>query len=412
MTKIAIIGCGVVGGAIAYELSQLQGAEITVLDQNGPASGATSASLGVIMGVSSQKVKGRAWQLRSSSLQRYDSLIAELEVSIGSAASAKPIRYNRHGIMMLCFCEEEMAKKRSLADLRRQQGFNLEILSPQEIRSRCPQLGDLPNLVGGVYSPDDRQVDPVALTEALVTAAKIRGVDFQFGVKVTDFVYEGPPGQQQVTQIHFVTQRTGVALTPNPSPKMGEGEAVFPSPSLGEGPGVRAQGQIDVDLVVVAAGLGSTPLTAQLGRSVDIGPVLGQALHLRLNQTLGNPDFQPVITGDDVHIVPLGGGDYWVGATVEWVSDAGELVPQVEAIETVRQQTIAFCPQLADAVLVKQWFGLRPRPQERSAPIISPLSGYTNVILATGHYRNGILLAPATALEVLRLVTSHKSLVT
>ncbi|GAB4299944.1 MAG: FAD-dependent oxidoreductase [Oscillatoriaceae cyanobacterium] len=376
-----------VGAAISYELSQLQGAEITVLEQNGPATGATSASLGVLMGVISQKIKGRAWQLRSTTMQRYDSLIAELEALIGSAASAKPIHYNRHGIMMLCFCEEEMAKKRSLADLRRQQGFNLEILSPQEIRSRCRQLGDLPKLVGGVYSPDDRQVDPVALTEALVTAAKIRGVDFQFGVKVTDFAYEGPPGQQQVTQIHFFTQR-----------KNDQGQVT------------NDQGQIDVDLVVVAAGLGSTPLTAQLQQPVDIGPVLGQALHLRLNQTLGNPDFQPVITGDDVHIVPLGGGDYWVGATVEWVSDAGELVPQAEAIETVRQQAIAFCPQLADAVLVKQWFGLRPRPQGRSAPIISPLSGYTNVILATGHYRNGILLAPATALEVLHFVTGNISL--
>ncbi len=166
-----------------------------------------------------------------------------------------------------------------------------------------------------------------------------------------------------------------------------------------------AQGQIDVDLVVIAAGLGSTPLTAQLQQPVSLGPVLGQALHLRLNQTLGNPHFQPVITGDDVHILPLGGGDYWVGATVEWVPDAGELVPQVETIEAVRQQAIAFCPQLADAVLVKQWFGLRPRPQGRSAPIIGPLSGYPNVILATGHYRNGILLAPATALEVLRFVT-------
>lgn len=392
MTRIAIIGCGVVGAAIAYELSQLPQAEILVLDQNGPATGATSASLGVIMGVSSQKVKGRAWQLRSSSIQRYDSLIAELEVSIGASASAKPIPYNRHGIMMLCWVEEEMAQKHSLADLRREQGFNLEILSPQEIRSRCPQLGDLPNLVGGVYSPDDRQVDPVVLTEALVTAAKIRGVNFKFGVKVTDFVYEGSPNQQQVTQIRFVTGQ----MTND------QGQVTFD------------QGQIDVDLVVVAAGLGSTPLTAQLQQPVDIGPVLGQALHLRLNQTLGNPDFQPVITGDDVHIVPLlgrdyspVGGDYWVGATVEWVSGAGELVPQVEAIETVRQRAIDFCPQLADAVLVRQWFGLRPRPQGRSAPIIGPLSGYTNVMLATGHYRNGILLAPATALEVLRWVKSN-----
>ena len=70
MSKIVIIGCGIVGAAIAYELSLITGLDITVIDKNTPASGATGAALGEVMGVISQKQKGRAWRLRRTSLQR------------------------------------------------------------------------------------------------------------------------------------------------------------------------------------------------------------------------------------------------------------------------------------------------------------------------------------------------------
>ncbi len=61
---------------------------------------------------------------------------------------------------------------------------------------------------------------------------------------------------------------------------------------------------------------------------------------------------------------------------------------------------IAFCPDLKQATILETWSGKRPRPEGIPAPIIEKLSGYGNVLLATAHYRNGVLLAPATALEV------------
>ncbi|MCY7272444.1 MAG: FAD-dependent oxidoreductase, partial [Phormidesmis sp. CAN_BIN44] len=128
----------------------------------------------------------------------------------------------------------------------------------------------------------------------------------------------------------------------------------------------------------------------------------GQAIHLRLDQPLGTD--QPVITGNDVHLVPLGNCDYWVGATVEFPSDVGELAPDAASFEAVMRQAIAFCPDLAHAETIRTWYGLRPRPQGRPAPIIERLSGYQNILLATGHYRNGVLLAPATAEKVRRAI--------
>jgi glycine/D-amino acid oxidase-like deaminating enzyme len=154
----------------------------------------------------------------------------------------------------------------------------------------------------------------------------------------------------------------------------------------------------------VSSGLGSTPLLAQLEQPVAIKPVLGQALLLQLPQHLGNLDFQPVITGDDVHIVPVGAGKYWVGATVEFPNAAGEVVAEAELLEKVRQEALTFCPALAQAKILRSWYGLRPRPDGRPAPIIEKLPGYHNIMLATGHYRNGVLLAPATAQAVCAMI--------
>ena len=94
--NVVIIGCGVVGAAIAYQLSQIKGLNITVFEKNQPAQGSTAAALGVLMGVISHKTKGKAWQIREESIKRYQTLIPELEEITG-----RKIPCNRQGIVML-----------------------------------------------------------------------------------------------------------------------------------------------------------------------------------------------------------------------------------------------------------------------------------------------------------------------
>ena len=364
MSHVAVIGCGIVGAAIAYELSRVNGLKITVLDEHPPAQAATGAALGVLMGAISKKVKGRAWQLRQTSLQRYETLIPELVDLTGTQ-----IPFNQQGILMLCFAEEDLASWEQLVKTRQSQGWQLEIWNAAQVQSNCPQLRNK-RILGAIYSPQDRQVDPSALTKALVAASEHNGVTFKFGVTVEDVtsVTTDASEMRRCCQIHTD------ALT------------------------------LDVDWLVVAAGLGSTPLTAALKQPVDIKPVLGQALHLRLAYPLGNPDFQPVITGDDVHIVPVGNGEYWVGATVEFADEAGDVVAESALLEKVKQEAVAFCPDLAQATILHTWSGKRPRPEGRAAPVIGQLPGYSNVLLATGHYRNGVLLAPATAQAIREMI--------
>ncbi len=375
MSHVIVIGCGVVGTAIAFELSLVPRLQVTAIDRQHPGQGATSAALGVLMGAISKKTKGRAWQLRQQSMQRYETLIPELE-----ALTQTKIPFNRQGILRLCLGDEKMSKWEELAQLRESQGLPLTILNPFQVRSQYPQLGNIDTLIGAVYSPSDRQVHPVSLTQALVRAAQRNEVKFHFDVTVEGFkTFARENSTKSVTVVQ--TNR----------------------------------GDLTADWVVVAAGLGSTPLTAELQQPVSVTPVLGQALQLHLSHPLGNPDWQPVITGDDVHIVPckdcgsMGSMEYWVGATVEFPTGKSAIVPDETLLNDVLQRAIAFCPDLAQATVVRKWSGLRPRPDKQSAPILGPLPGYNNVLLATGHYRNGVLLAPATAIAIRDAIISKIS---
>jgi glycine oxidase len=409
MKQIVIVGCGIVGAMTAYELSQVPGLQITVLDRQPPAQAATGAALGVLMGIISQKTKGRAWAMRQASMRYYAELLPQLE----------EVTWNSQGIVKLCFPEDDLAKWQALVELRQQQGWRLQLWTPEELRQRCPQVQH-PDLTAAVYSPQDYQVDPTALTLALVKAAQQRGVEFRCNVEVKR-VLKAPANQLWL-----------------------------------EGPG--GSEILTADWIVIAAGLGSTPLleASQTTPALELAPVLGQAMRIQLPQTLGSPAFQPVITGRDIHVVPLTAPSqlqkrpidssegsepqysepqyseprysepqYWVGATVEFTADqlvtgqtgaqavAGHnpdrqpardtdsafpaLSPVAERLEAVWQDAVALCPDLAQSVRLQSWSGLRPRPQNRPAPVVEPLAGYSNVWLATGHYRNGVLLAPATA---------------
>jgi glycine/D-amino acid oxidase-like deaminating enzyme len=101
--------------------------------------------------------------------------------------------------------------------------------------------------------------------------------------------------------------------------------------------------------------------------------------------------------------VPVGEGEYWVGATVEFPTD--QEIGEPAKLDAVMAKAKAFCPTLAAATVIKTWSGLRPRPENRPAPIIERLQG-SNILLATGHYRNGVLLAPATADAIRQMIMS------
>ncbi|MEM8807221.1 MAG: FAD-dependent oxidoreductase, partial [Cyanobacteria bacterium P01_G01_bin.38] len=301
--RVAVIGCGVVGAMIAYELSQLPALDVLVFDpQQASAQGSTGAALGVLLGIISHKVKGRNWRLRETSIVRYRTLIPELEAQLGCS-----IPFNQQGILSLCFDAEQLPRWEALLAKRRTQNWPLEIWSPQQLHERCPHI-QTQNVQAAIYSPQDGQIHPVELTRALVEAAQQNGATFHWLTAVQGFTPQGTCKQLQTTA-----------------------------------------GDIAVDQVILSAGLGSAELSQGATAPIPMIPVLGQAMTVRLPDPLGDPTFQPVINGEDIHLVPLGEGFYWIGATVEFPPEAGvqslnELDPKAELLEAVRQGAIAYCP--------------------------------------------------------------------
>lgn len=372
--NIAIIGAGVVGAAIAYELTALPNLNITVFEQNPPEHWqATGAALGVLIVGLSRRRKGRNFQLRQASLQRYETLIPELE-----ALTQHPIPYNRQGILELCFNAGDWQQWQDLEHSH--PNISLEQLSIAQVEHYYPMVTGATSLInpgfqGAVLCRSDRQVDPRRLTQALRLAAQLRGARFAYKQPVTHFSQDG----LTITHVHTPTE-------------------IYP-----------------MDAVILAAGLGTTVLSKILGCSLPLQPVLGQALSLLSD--LPHWQNSPVIQGEDVHIVPVSPDQVWVGATVEFDISALPNSPSAnsqsqgnpEALRNVHQQAIALCPSLQSAKILTTWQGLRPRPQDQAAPVIQPITPYRNAWWATGHYRNGVLLAPITALKIRDLLVAALS---
>ncbi len=362
MTNVIVIGAGIVGATIAYELSAH--CQVTLIDQAmGPASGSTGAALGLLMGIISQKTKGQAWQRREQGIRYYQQLLPQLAEIAGL-----PVAYNAQGLLKLIDNPADQQKWQTLAEIRHSQGWPLEIWEPEKIQERGDRLSAA---AFAVYSPADWQVHPPQLTKALVAAATKRGVECLWDRCV-------------------LTHRLAPTVT-----------AIHPHQV------VTDLETLTADWIIIAAGLGSTTLAAH--PKIQLAPVLGQAIRYQLPSPVGTRTFQPVLTRNDIHLVPISDPagrvlpyrECWVGATVEFPLDQ-EVQADPQQLNELRQRAIEYFPDLALAQEIDSWSGLRPRPIDRPAPIIDQLSA--GLLVATGHYRNGVLLAPATAMAVKAIV--------
>lgn len=345
-SDVVVIGCGVIGAAIAYRLST-QGLSVTVLEAKEPASGSTGAALGILYGVNSQQITGSAAELRFLSWSRFDPLITELEADLG-----RPIPVNRRGILRLLQAEDWPHWQETVV-ARQAAGHTLQWLDPDQISEIQPGLRT--DLAGGLYAPADRQIEPRHLTQALIQAARHHGTQFYF--------------YQPVTGLKSVQDRIKAVYTPDH--------------------------RISAGTVVLAAGIGSNTLGLQLDLQIPIRAVKGQALQVYSPEiSLG-----PVISDQDLHLAPLCDGTLWIGATVEFNPPTPQ--PTLAGFHSLIQQTLRTCPALANAEIRSTWSGHRPRPTGQRAPILGFSPHHHNLVIATGHYRNGVLLAPITA-EIVR----------
>ncbi|MFZ9753415.1 MAG: NAD(P)/FAD-dependent oxidoreductase [Cyanobium sp.] len=413
-SSVLVVGAGVIGLMAAWRLAQA-GHPVTLIDPAlGPAPGApvrprehgcqhpeaanssrqaphpvspdqtygpsdnlagSQAALGVLMAQVFQRSSGRAWRLRQRSHQLWREWIPELE----QRGHRLP---RRQGVLLLAASPEDLERQARLAAERARQGLPLIRLTADELAGFHPQLPG--PALGGLLSPEDGQLDPGPLLEALRREAIREGVTCL--------------AEAAVALERGETDSLGTTTRPPTSRQGALGPAAAGSTG-GPGSGrwrleLASGGALSADWLVLALGLGCEPLLAGLGHPLPLEPVLGQALELELPNEPGW-SWPGVVVWRGINLLPrpdLGGGGrrLWLGATLEPGDRAG-----ARALAELRTLGGEAPPWLQQARVVRQWQGLRVRPIGQPAPVLSePEPG---LLVATGHYRNGVLLAPATA---------------
>ena len=340
---VAVIGGGVIGLSIAWRLAD-SGVSVAVVDDE-PGRGVSWAAAGMLAPVT--EVQPGEQDLLRLSLESA-SLWADFAAELAEASRIQP-GYRRCGTLCVAANSDQRAELDELHRFQLSLGLEAVRLGPRETRALEPALS--PRVQGGILVPGDHQVDNRALVGALTTACERSGVTFER------------------------RRATGVALD-------GDGVAGV---SFGDG------GTIASRRVVVAAGCWSAALEGLFaGRSLPVRPVKGQLLHLRARGGV-----QPIrnIKGDHVYVVTRPDGRIVVGATVE--EQGFDASVTAGAVLRLLEGAYELLPGIAEAELVETVAGWRPGTPD-NLPILG--QGRTSgVFFATGHYRNGVLLAPVTA---------------
>ncbi|MGE0593832.1 MAG: glycine oxidase ThiO [Vicinamibacterales bacterium] len=335
---VTIVGAGIVGLALAHELT-LRGAAVRLVDMRGRGLGATQASAGML----APYIEGQHPDLLDLGVRgigRYDEFIARLRTVTGA-----PVEYRRCGTLQVATDAAEFTVLDALARRFAGEGVPHGLLGASEVRRADPSLSH--GVCGALLLPQHGYVSVSDLVAALAAAVEMRG-----GVVVRDTV---------------------LALEPT-----GAGVRV-----------VTADSRWVSDAAVVATGSWSgAPLGPVPG--VPVRPIRGQLLHLR-----AAPDLLRHVTwGNGCYLVPWADGSLLLGATVE---DVGfDERATVAGVRMLLERGQAILPGLDGAELVEVRVGLRPATPDE-LPIVGPVPGLPGVFRATGHYRSGVLLAPLTA---------------
>ncbi|HEY8369121.1 MAG TPA: glycine oxidase ThiO [Thermodesulfobacteriota bacterium] len=339
---VVIAGAGIIGSALALELADA-GRRVTVVDRAEPGAGASSAAAGMLVPQGETAAAGPFLDLARASLPLFEPLAARLRDRTGV-----DVELRQPGLLRVALDEGEAAHLAETAARRRADGDDARWLDAAEARRLEPALS--PRVLGALHDPTPWQVDNERLTRALADLARDRGVEFRLGAAVTGLSREG----ERVTGL--------------------ETEA----------------GPLPAGVTVLAAGAWSARLAATLGLVVPVRPVKGQMIETRL--PVGR--LHALVWTADAYLVPRAAGRVLVGATVE---EAGfDTRVTLGAVASLARAACDGVPALADAGVVRAWAGLRPGTPD-GLPILGAVPGLSGLVLATGHFRNGILLAPITA---------------
>ena len=348
---VVVIGGGLIGLASAWRLAEA-GHAVTVIERDTIGAGASLAATGMLAPAAEHEPgSDPLLPLALESLARWPGFRDDLQ-----AASGLDIDYREDGTLVLAIGRDEVERLRFRHDLQVRSGLRARWLSGPEVRAREPRLR--PSVTAGLFCEHDHQVDPRLVMAALTRAARAAGVTIVEGCAVEALDWAGGHVRGALT----------------------------------------TRGRIGADTVILAAGAWS----GEAGLLPDhlalpVRPIRGQSLALRTTARTGT--LAHMVWTEQVHMAPKGDGHLIVGATVE---DCG-FTPGVTAggLYALLEGARRVLPGIEEMAVEAVWSGFRPTSDD-DAPIIDALA--PGLVVATGHHRNGYLLAPATAAAVASLV--------
>ena len=359
---VLVIGGGVIGLSIAWRAAQ-SGLRVTVADPD-PGGGASHAAAGMITPVSEAAYAERElYRLGVQSQDRYPAFTTELTTLTGL-----PTGYRQTGTLQVAYDSDDLAVLTEFQALQESFGVTVQPLTSRECRAAEPLLD--PAIRGGLLAPGDASVDPRLLTRALLAAV------IQAGAEVI---------RRPVTEVITAGgQATGARL--------GDGSVTH------------------ADQVVLAAGWRSGTIGGlPPGAAPPVRPVKGQILRLRPTAggaAAGGPaaggraaagllsrTVRGIVRGSSVYLVPRQDGELVVGATQEELGSDTRVT--AGGVWELLRDARAIVPGITELELAEAVAGLRPGTPD-NAPVLGP-SVLPGLVLATGHFRAGVLLAPVTA---------------
>ncbi len=348
---ILVVGGGVIGCSIAYELAKASFA-VTLVERGTPGCEASSAGAGMLAPQAESSAPSPRLGLGLASKALYAELALELRERTGL-----DVEYETSGNLH-CFLDEgDESVGRAACAWQREAGLKAELLSRADALALEPDLSA--EVRGALFFPEDHWVNNPRLVTALATGAAQGRARFVTG---------------EVTAL----LRAGDRVT---------------GAQVGED-------QIRAGAVVLAAGAWSGQLAATAGLRLPVGPVRGQIVCLE-----GIPRrHRHLLHIKDHYLVPRVNGEILIGASVEWAGFAKQVT--VEYVRSALDAAMRLAPALGRLPIKATWAGFRPwAPDE--LPIIGPWPGLEGLVVATGHFRNGILLAPITARLVRELLVER-----
>jgi glycine oxidase len=338
---------------VSYELAR-RGAAVQIVDDRQPTMGATQASAGMLAPFTEAKDRNTTFlEIAVRSLDLYDEFVSRV-----SQTARMPVGYQRTGTLDVASTDERLAHLRDVAARLAARGVSLSMLDAGQARDEEPQLGR--SIAGALFIGAHGYVKAVEFARALLAAARCHGVNLIEGTKVRGLSRRG-------TDVIVDTGR----------------------------------GSLTAGAVVVTAGSWSGRIDFGAGVSrVPVRPVRGQLLHLGWR----GESLRRVTWGDHCYLVPWQDGTTLLGATMEEVGFDERTT--VEGISGLMTAACELVPAAKTASLVSARVGLRPGTPD-ALPIIGWSRALPNVMYATGHFRNGVLLSPLTAQLVARAMIDH-----